>query len=45
MSHLRRAAREVIDGFHAGLNLLLYGWPYPRHLPAAKSEPGVMRER
>lgn len=27
-----RAARDVADGFYAGWNLLVHGWPYPRHL-------------
>lgn len=32
MTYLRRVAAEVVDGFHRGVNLLLYGWPYPATL-------------
>jgi hypothetical protein len=38
VTYLRRAAREIIDGFHAGVSLLLWGWPYPRQLPAAEEQ-------
>lgn len=40
MTHLRRAVREIADGFYAGLSMLLYGWPYPRRLPTVDPEPG-----
>lgn len=41
MGHLQRAITDITDGFHRGVNLLLHGWPYPRHLtlPAAPSDP------
>jgi len=40
MTFLRRTARDIADGFYAGWNLLLYGWPYPRHTTAARPDPG-----
>lgn len=38
MRHLRRATREVIDGFRAGLDLLLWGHTYPRRLTVSEED-------
>jgi hypothetical protein len=34
-----RAARDVADGFYAGWNLLVHGWPYPRYPGPASFDP------
>lgn len=32
---LWRMASEIVDGFWRGLNVMLWGWPYPKKLDAA----------
>jgi hypothetical protein len=34
MKHLRRIPGDILTGFRAGLDLLLYGHAYPRTDPA-----------
>lgn len=37
---LRQVARDIVEGFWTGLDVLLWGWPFPRRIDWREDKPG-----